>query len=234
MRKLAVAGCLASTIMVFTTGSGGPVISYAAILFAICLWPIRRNMRAIRWGILFTLVSLQLVMKAPVWALIARLQVVQGASAYHRAALLDAFMGHFTDWWLIGTRDTESWGWLTDDVANYFCIVAKHAGLLGLLLFIRVLIVGFREVGLRRREVELDRPTEILVWAFGASLFGHVVSFFGTSYFDQTAVLWHFTLAMLASLALLTNQPVEVGELQVLVDSEPTPEAPVAKASPAT
>src|SRR5205823_6209241 len=90
-------------------------------------------------------------------------------------------------------------------VANYFCIVAKHAGLLGLILFVGVLTAGFREVGRRRIEAASDRPTEILVWAFGVSLFAHVVSFCGTSYFDQTIVLWHFTLAMLASLSLLTQ-----------------------------
>ena len=86
----------------------------------------------------------------------------------------------------------------------------------------------------RRREAEPDRPTEILLWAFGASLFGHVVSFFGTSYFDQTIVLWHFTLALLASLALLTSQPVEVAELEVLADSELIDKVPVAKPFPTT
>jgi hypothetical protein len=78
---------------------------------------------------------------------------------------------------------------------------------LGLILFIRVLTVGFREVGVTRREAEeMDRPTEIMVWAFGVSLFAHVVSFWGTSYFDQTIVLWHFTLAMLASLHVFTQR----------------------------
>jgi hypothetical protein len=219
LKKLAIAGCLASSLMVFTAGSGGPLMTYAAVLGAICLWPLRRNMRLVRWGILLALVSLHLVMKA---------------SAYHRAALLDAFVRHFSDWWLIGTPNTESWGWQMDDVANNFCIVAKHAGLLGLLLFISVLVLGFREVGLRRREAEPDRPTEILLWAFGASLFGHVVSFFGTSYFDQTNVLWYFTLAMLASLKRLTSQTDEVAELEVLRDSEPIPEAAAAKSFPTT
>ena len=232
LKILALAGCFASLLMILTAGSGGPLMTFAAVLVALCLWPIRRNMRAIRWGILLILVSLHLVMKAPVWALITRLQVVQGASSYHRYVLLDAFINHFSDWWLIGTANTESWGWFTDDVANYFCIVAKHAGLLGLLLFIRVLVIGFREVGLLRREAESDRPTEILLWAFGASLFGHAVSFFGTSYFDQTIVLWHFTLAMLASLSLLTSKPEEAAEVEVLADSDPMPEVPVAKPVP--
>ena len=232
MRKLAVAGCLASTIMVITAGSGGPFMTFAAILGALFLWPLRANLRPIRWTVVVTLLFLHLVMKAPVWALIARLQVVAGSSSYHRYLLIDAFIRHIGDWWLIGTQNTGDWGFETDDVANQFCIAAKHAGLLGLFLFIRVLSAGFREVGLARWEAESDRSTEIMVWAFGASLFGHAVSFFGTSYFDQTIVLWHFTLAMLASLTVLTSQPAEVAELEVLADCEPIREAPIAKLFP--
>lgn len=229
MKRLAIAGCSASIIMVLTAGSGGPLMTLAAVLVGLCLWPMRANLRPIRWGLLGVLLVLHLLMKAPVWFLIARLNVVAGASSFHRAELIDAFIRHFFDWWLIGTQVTGDWGFETDDVANAFCVVAKHAGLLGLLLFIRVLSTCFREIGFLRGEVESDRPTEIMVWAFGASLLAHVVSFFGTSYFDQTNILWHITLAMLASLALLTSQPDEGVELGVLADSEPMPEAPVAE-----
>jgi hypothetical protein len=204
MRRLVVAGCLASIIMAVTAGSAGPVMTLGAVLSALVLWPLRRRMRACRWTILLTLLGLHLVMKAPVWALIGRIRIAHGTS-YHRFALLDSFIEHFRDWWLMGIQDTESWGYLMDDVANNFCIVGKHGGLLGVALFIWVLVVAFREVGLRRREAESDRPTGIMVWAFGASLFGHIVSFFGTSYFDQTNVLWQFTLAMIGSLSLLTQ-----------------------------
>jgi len=215
MKRLAVAGCIASTVITVTAGSGGPVMTYAAVLGALCLWPFRHQMRIIRWGVLLTLIALHIVMQAPVWALIGRLQIVQGASAYHRYNLLDNFIRHIGDWWLIGVNSTEDWGWLTDDVANTYCIVAKHGGLLALILFIRLFAVGFREVGVRCREVEEDRPTELMVWALGASLFGHLVSFLGTSYFDQTRVLWFLTLAMIASLHLLTQpqeQPIEAAK----------------------
>jgi hypothetical protein len=206
LKTLAVPGCIAAIIMILTAGSGGPLMTLAAVLVGLFVWPLRHQMRLIRWGIVLMLVALQMVMNAPVWALIARLQVVPGASSYHRYVVIDAFVTHVSDWWFDGVLETGSWGWLTDDVANYFCVVCKHAGLLGLILLIRVLVVGFRETGIRRQEAEeIDRPTEILVWAFGISLFAHVVSFWGTSYFDQTIVLWHFTLAMLASLYLLTQ-----------------------------
>jgi len=68
------------------------------------------------------------------------------------------------------------------------------------------LLAAVEAARLRRAEAEgLDWSTEVMIWAFGVSLFAHVVSFWGTSYFDQTVVLWHFTLAMLASLNLFTK-----------------------------
>jgi hypothetical protein len=228
MKALAVGGCVASTAMVLTAGSGGPLLTYAAVLGALCFWPLRHQMRIVRWSVLLTLVGLHLVMKAPVWALIARIKIIPGASSYHRYVIVDAFMTHINEWWLIGVQDTASWGWFTDDVANYFCIVGKHAGLLGLFLFIRVLAAGFREVGLVRKSGSSSWPTEILVWAFGASLFAHMVSFWGTSYFDQTIVLWHLTLAMITSLSLLIQS--QEAEAIPLAENGEEPAATLANA----
>jgi hypothetical protein len=205
-------------------------MTFAAAVAALCFWPLRGRMRLVRWGVLLTLISLHLVMKAPVWALIGRMQVTQGASAYHRFELLDEFIRHIGDWWLIGTEFTRTWGYFTDDVANTYCIVAKHSGLLGLILFVRLLATGFREVGLRRNDAGADRATEIMIWAFGASLFAHLATFMGTSYFDQTHVLWGLTLAMIASLGLLseaqeklaTNEADDAAKAEATIPQEAT------------
>jgi len=202
LKKLAVAGCVASVLITFAAGSSGPIMTLAAGMGAICAWPLRHQMRPLRWAILLTLVGLHLVMNAPVWALIARVSSLTGGSGWHRFNILDTFINHVGDWWLIGTEATD-WGWLTEDVANQYCIVAKHGGLIGLILFIRILVVGFREVGVQFDRAAGDRPTEILLWAFGSLLFVHLITFFATSYFDQTQVLWLLTLAMVASLSLL-------------------------------
>lgn len=203
MRKLAIAGCVASTVITVTAGSGGPVSTYMAVVLALCFWPLRYRMRSIRWGVLLSLITLHLIMKAPVWALIARFGSISGGSGYHRFNLLDEFIRHVGDWWFLGIESTSGWGWLVDDVANTYCIIAKHGGMLALILFIRLLAAGFREVGLARQAADDDQSTGILIWAFGASLFGHLVSFLGTSYFDQISVLWYLTLAMIGSLHLL-------------------------------
>ena len=220
MKKFAVLGTIASTVATITSGSSGPLMTYAAVVTGLFMWPFRHRMRMVRWGILLTLLGLHLVMKAPVWALIARVSSLIGGSGYHRFSLLDDFITHTADWWLIGT-ETTNWGWLSEDVANQYCIIAKHGGLLALVLFIRLLAAGFHQVGAVRNEAGTDRPTEILLWSFGTVLFGHVVTFFGTSYFDQTNVLWYLTLAMIASLHLLSSAREES------FDAEVESEAPV-------
>ncbi len=66
-------------------------------------------MRAIRWGIVVILLALHAVMKAPVWFLISRLSELTGGSGWYRSALIDAFIRHFDEWWLIGTGYTAHW-----------------------------------------------------------------------------------------------------------------------------
>ena len=51
------------------------------------LWPLRKRMRLVRWAVALTLVTLHLVMKAPVWALIARVDLTGSSSGYHRYML---------------------------------------------------------------------------------------------------------------------------------------------------
>ena len=216
MRKLAVGGCIAATVVTILAGSGGPVMTYAAVVGGLLMWGLRHRMRTVRWTVCLALLGLHLVMSAPVWALIARIHVIPGSSSYHRYELLDAFIRHIGDWWMLGVQSTGTWGWLTDDVANQYCVVAKHGGILALILFLRVVMLGFREVGLRLNETAGDRPTQIMLWAFGVMLFAHCVAFFDISYFDQMKMLWFLSLAMLASLRLLTQAQEEPAEARVV------------------
>ena len=49
-------------------------------------------------------------MKAPVWALIARVDLTGSSSSYQRYQLVDMTIRHFGAWWLIGTPDYVNWG----------------------------------------------------------------------------------------------------------------------------
>jgi len=205
-RTVTLVGIVSTLVMTVTCDSSTPVIAYAAGVMALCLWPARKFMRAIRWGIVFTLVSLHLVMKAPVWHLIARIDITGGSSSWHRYMLIDQCIRHFWDWWLIGVKDTSVWGWDMWDTANQYVGTCDNSGLLPFLLFVAIMVFGFKYLGRARRAVAKDRKKALFVWAIGSALFANVVAFFGISYFDQTIVAWYTLLAMISTIATVFSK----------------------------
>jgi hypothetical protein len=198
-RALAAAGAVASTVMMATTASSTPVLAYASGLAAILCWPLRKQMRLIRWGIVAMLISLHLVMKAPVWFLIQRIDIIGGSSGSHRAELVNDFITHFRDWWLLGTKENSSWGYHMWDLANQFVFEGQTGGLMAFACFIAIICVCFSRIGKARRNLEGDRGREWYFWLLGSALFSHVVAFFGISYFDQTRAAWFALLAIVSA-----------------------------------
>lgn len=198
-RMIAALGIASSTVITLASNSSTPVLGYAAGVMALCLWPVRRWMRVIRWGIVFVLACLHMVMKGPVWSLIEKIDVTGGSSSWHRYMLVDQCIRHFGDWWLLGIKDTSVWGWDMWDTANQYVTVCENSGFLPFLLFLAALVYGFKYLGRARRAAgkEKDKKTALFIWALGSALFANVVSFFGISYFDQTMVAWYALLAMI-------------------------------------
>ena len=168
-RRLALAGITAVTVMVVASHSSTPLLAYVAGLTGLCFWPFRNQMRLIRWSILLIVVSLHLVMKAPVWHLISRIDLVGGSSGYHRYELVNQCIRHFGDWWLIGVKDNGQWGWDMWDTANQYVATAQSSGFLPFLLFLSIIIYGFKYVGKLRR-ASTSRNEALFVWALAASL----------------------------------------------------------------
>jgi hypothetical protein len=232
-KALAVLGMVASLIIVLAAAASTAVSAYLAGILALCFWPIRERMRLFRWGIVIVLVSLHLVMKAPVWMLIARIDLVSGNSGYHRAEPIDQCIRHFSDWWLIGTDNNWNWGLEMGDVGNQFVGEAVAGGLTTLVWFIAMISWSFGRIGTARRSVRGKRKPEWLVWSIGAALFAHIVAYFGISYFDQMRFAWYALLAIIpvatAAVATRTFKAAEESVEAVAFDSslgygfEPTP-----------
>jgi hypothetical protein len=199
-RILAVIGALSCMVVTVTCFSSTPVLAFVAGIFAIFFWPFRRYMRLVRWGIVCALLGLSLVMKAPVWFLIAHVGVLGGSSTYHRADLVDTFIRHVGDWWLLGTANNNSWGYFMFDTSNSYVAEGVTGGLFALIFFIATISRSFGRVGNARKAVEGgDRQAEWLLWLLGCALFANTVAFFGISYFDQMKVSWFALLAMVCA-----------------------------------
>jgi hypothetical protein len=196
-RKIALVGIISATVIPIAANSSTSLLGYIAGVAALCFWPFRKRMRPIRWGIVLTLVFLHLVMKSPVWSLISRIDLAGGSSSYHRYELVNQSIIHFWDWLLVGTKDYPNWGWDMWDLSNQYVSIGDLSGLIPLISFLGIIVLGFKYLGRARKASEGEKQQELFIWAIGAALFANVVAFFGITYFDQTIVAWYALLAII-------------------------------------
>ena len=205
-RLTAISGVAACGLMVYASASSGPILSVAAAILALAVWPLRRHMRLIRWSLVTLYVLLEIAMKAPAYFLVARIDMTGNSTSWHRAALIDAAVKHLSEWWLVGTDFTRHWisygvGWSSDhiDITNYYVNMGVYGGLPLMFLFIATLAKAFSFVG---HETSMQNETgnsggdKFVLWAVGSALFVHAVSFVSISYFDQSVVFLYLVLAV--------------------------------------
>jgi len=191
-------GVVSATVMMISSSSSTPVMAFSAGILALIIWPLRKNMRKVRRGIIVILIGLQLMMMSPIWFLVNRVGGVLGGSGWHRAMLIDTFVRHFFDWFLIGTRDNANWGWSMWDVDNAYVGAGLKGGLLGFILFLAIFVYGYRMIGEARTAVEESRRDARFIWAIGSALFANSIAFFGIVYWDQSVIAWYALLVMIS------------------------------------
>jgi hypothetical protein len=214
-----VLGFLSATVMAVTCFASTTLVGYAAGFMGLGFWLVRKRMRLIRWGIVIALIGLHLVMHGPVWSIIEHLDLTGSSSSYHRYMLIDNFVRHFGDWWLVGTRDNGSWGYDMWDTSNQYVFYAFAGGLIGFSLFVGIISRAFSKLGKARKYVEGNRKEEWFVWCLGSALYAHVISFFGLNYMDQMEFAW------LALLVIICVGVLETTSAAVpVVQEEPMPD----------
>jgi len=211
-RASAIAGLACTFVVCFTSASSGAILALGAAILGLAAWSVRRFMRVIRFGLALGLVGLALTMNAPVWYIFARISDLAGGTGWYRSFLLEQATTHFHEWFLVGSLYTAHWapGGETapndpnnTDIVNHYVWEGLQGGVLKLVLFIGLIVVGFRLVG-RHVASTSDRPLNqrYFAWTLGVCLFTHVISFLSVTYFDQIIVMWYVTLAAIAAAAL--------------------------------
>lgn len=211
-RKYVPLGIAGATVMAYTCHSSSNLGAYAAGVFALCLWPLRGHMRFIRYGIVLVLLGLQVFMKGPVWSILEHINLTGASESYHRYQLIDTFLRHFGDWWLLGTHTNGSWGWEMADTSNQYVTYGIGGGLITFSLFIATISRCFGRVGATRKQVEGDRTEEWVRWCLGSALFAYITVFFGIDLFDQLEFAWLALLAMISMTVFQTEslRPKEI------------------------
>jgi len=209
-RLLTLLAIISSLTIVITASSSGALMALSAGVSGIALWRWRKRMHFIRWGAFGLILCLAIVMKPPVWYLIAKLGDLTGGTGWHRAWLIDQAVAHFDEWWLFGTTYTAHWGPSGEvtpadpnmmDITNHYIMEGVKGGMLKLGLFLAIIVSCFRGIGQRLRAKALNSPDEFFVWALGVSFFAHCLSFISANYFDQTILVWYWLQASICCIA---------------------------------
>jgi hypothetical protein len=205
-KRLAFMAIISTLIIVITSRTSGGLMALFTGVAGLALWKWRKAMPLIRRGAFLAILGLALLMKAPVWYLLAKLGTVTGGGGWHRAWLIDQVIAHFDEWWLFGTTYTAHWGpggqvIAADpdmmDITNHYVMEGVRGGILELGLFIAIIITCFRGIGRRLRAEAQGASAEFFVWAIGVAFFAHCLSFISATYFDQTILIWYWLQAII-------------------------------------
>jgi hypothetical protein len=217
-----VVSAAACVVTIVCSGSSGPIMTFLSGIFGICVWRWRQSVRRIRTLIILGCVALHLVMNAPVWYLMARIDLAGGSTGWHRAELITAALSHFGEWWLVGTDYTRHWiaygvHWSEYhiDITNHYIAMGVNGGLPLMLCFITILWKAFQTLGRGMKPLRsVGDPDEFTLWCVGAVLFAHCFTFLSISYFDQNNVALAFLLGCIPGIAAIPAKPVEANVLK--------------------
>ena len=203
---IGVAGCCIMTVM---CASSGPIMSLVLGVGALFFWKYRVHMKRIRNSIFLSLLGLHIVMKDPVWYLLARIDITGGSTGRFRARLISSAFEHLNEWWFCGTNYTRHWmatgvQWSQQhtDITNHYLKMGVIGGLPLMIVFIVLIVVAFQGIGKALRGgVEEPFYVQFIFWSIGTTLFSHTVTFISVSYFDQTIVLLYLNFALASLLS---------------------------------
>ena len=189
----------ASIFIVAATASSTPILTLLIVLIILCGYKWRQYTGSVGWGLLASLVVLHIVMKAPVWHLIARINVVGGSTGWHRYNLINQAVNRFSEWMFLGCRYTYHWGWSMGDITNHYILEGVRGGIITLALFLVMIYTALR-ILLRLFCQNQECKQQFLTWCLFVTILGHCMAFFGVSYFGQIIMWWYMTLAMVGFL----------------------------------
>ena len=226
-RRFASIGIGLCLAIVWASNSGGPATCVMVSILGWSLWKLRARMRWVRRCLACCLVLLAIMMKAPIWYLLARIGNVTGGDGWHRAAFLDVAFQNLDKWWLAGMRALDTANWLpytnyntgAIDMTNHFLVFGITAGLGPMILMVVLLTQGFKHIGKalavsRSLNTYDGKELEYLYWGFGVMLLVHLCNWFGITYWDQSNLLWFMHLAVISSLTekILKSETVNTSD----------------------
>lgn len=221
------AAIIAALSNVYFSASSTPLLTVIATVFFWKLYSYRMHGQIIFWVTCFGLIILHLIMNAPVWHLMSRVNVYSGSTGWHRYFLFDNFIKHASEWFLLGTKSTAHWGHAQQDLTNQFVLEGVRGGGATLLIFALVIYYAVKIPG-KISLGDIDPGVKWMAWGICVAMLGHFVSFWGVSYFGQINMLLFFNFALVGfAFEQSTVQPQNT-----IMKSRPNPGASAPSVSP--
>lgn len=198
-KTLYVSAFASSVVIVMASASSTPILVLILAIVSYAAFNWRQYTGVTAMVLMAITAALHFAMKAPVWHLLARINVIGGSTGWHRYNLIDKAISNFNEWMVIGCRSTDHWGWGLEDVTNQYVSEGVRGGVVTLILFVLMIYAVLKTLvnsSLRYR----DRNTQLLIWALFSMMIAHCIGFIGVTYFGQIRVLWYMTLAAAAML----------------------------------
>lgn len=198
-RVSAALGVTTTGLMVVTAGSSGPILAVVFSAVGLMLWSLRHRMWLVRRAIVAGLIVLQLGMSEPIWFIFAKVNVLSASTGWHRSHLIDMAVKHFAEWVFVGVKDVAVWGVWAGDITNQYLLEGLRGGLITMWFFIAIIVRLFGAIGLAfRTEWAVTPADRALIWALGATLTAHVVSFFSVAYYESQSMMhWFAAVALI-------------------------------------
>jgi len=189
-----------SIIIVIASASSTPILVFGVTMAVAAAFAWRRYTSAIVWSFLVLAAALHVVMNAPIWHLLARVNIIGGSTGWHRYFLIDQAVSHFREWMVMGSKTTDHWGFGLGDVTNQYILEGVRGGMITLIFFVLMMYVVMKKL-LEASLSGTGRTQRGTAWALFAMMAAHAVGFIGVSYFGQISILWYLTLAAAALFA---------------------------------
>lgn len=194
-KKLNIFGILCGLTLVVLSASSTPLLTLISMCAFWMCYNYRMHGKIMLIGVCMMLTALHIVMNNPVWHLLARANIFGGSTGWHRYHLFDQFIKHTSEWFLLGTKSTVHWGRGLGDVTNQYVLEAVRGGFITLCIFVVIIYSAIKISGRLSLETA-DQKVKWISWGVCVSLLGHMVSFWGVSYFGQMLILLYITFAI--------------------------------------
>lgn len=187
----------ASLLSAILSASSTPLLTIVVVAAFSVIYKYRFFGRQITFSIVILLACLQIVMNNPIWHLMARVNIFEGSTGWHRYFLVDQFIVHISDWFLLGVQNTEDWGMGLSDITNQYVLEGVRGGAITLCIFIFLNIIAVRIPA--KASILFTLPAKSwLCWGVCVSVLGHSISFWGVSYFGQIMIQLYLLFAVIA------------------------------------